>query len=111
VFEDSLAVIISLAGKHLVLSFFDLEPGGYGPRRVTKREIKDRFRDAWVINYIRPEVFESRTRKGGSCAWFSLILKMMKESPAWLILHSGPCRWATPCYNMSGAPVRVLYIK
>jgi cyclopropane fatty-acyl-phospholipid synthase-like methyltransferase len=75
VFVDSLAAILSPAGKYFMLCFSELEPAGYGPRRITKREIQDCFRDGWSINYIRPAVFESRTRAEGPHAWLSSISK------------------------------------
>jgi 2-polyprenyl-3-methyl-5-hydroxy-6-metoxy-1,4-benzoquinol methylase len=75
VFVDNLAAILSPAGKYFMLCFSDLEPGGYGPRRITKREIQDSFREGWSINYIRPAVFESRTRAQEPRAWLSSISK------------------------------------
>jgi SAM-dependent methyltransferase len=75
VFLDNLAAILSPAGKYFMLCFSELEPGGYGPRRITKREIQDSFRDEWSINYIRPAIFESRTRVKGPRAWLSSISK------------------------------------
>jgi cyclopropane fatty-acyl-phospholipid synthase-like methyltransferase len=74
-FVDTLAAILSPAGKYFMLCFSDLEPGGYGPRRITKREIQESFRDGWSINYIRPAIFESRTRAEGPRAWLSSISK------------------------------------
>ena len=75
VFVNNLAAILSPAGKYFMLCFSELEPGGYGPRRITKREIQESFRDGWSINYIRPAIFESRTRAEGPRAWFSSISK------------------------------------
>jgi cyclopropane fatty-acyl-phospholipid synthase-like methyltransferase len=75
VFLDNLAAILSPAGKYFMLCFSELEPGGYGPRRITAREIQDSFRDGWSINYIRPAIFESRFRAEGSRAWLSSISK------------------------------------
>ena len=75
VFLDNLAAILSPAGKYFMLCFSELEPGGYGPRRITEREIRDSFRDGWSINYIRPAIFESRFRAEGSRAWLSSISK------------------------------------
>jgi len=75
VFVDNLAAILSPAGKYFMLCFSELEPVGYGPRRITKREIQDNFRDGWSINYIRPAIFESRTRAKGPRAWLSSISK------------------------------------
>jgi SAM-dependent methyltransferase len=75
VFVNNLAAILSPAGKYFMLCFSDLEPGGYGPRRITEREIRESFREGWSINYIRPAIFESRTRAEGSRAWLSSISK------------------------------------
>ena len=75
IFVDTLAAILSPGGNYFMLCFSDLEPAGYGPRRITEREIRDSFRDGWSINYIRPAVFESRTRAEGPRAWLSSISK------------------------------------
>jgi len=75
VFVDNLAAILSPAGKYFMLCFSDQEPPGYGPRRITEREIRDSFRDGWSVNYIRPAIFESHTRDKGSRAYLSSISK------------------------------------
>ena len=74
-FVDNLAAVLSPGGKYFMLCFSDQEPGGYGPRRITKGEIEDSFRDGWSINYIRATTFESRTRAEGPHAWLSSISK------------------------------------
>jgi SAM-dependent methyltransferase len=76
VFVDALAAILSPAGRYFMLCFSDLEPGGYGPRRITQKEIRESFRDGWTINYIRQATFESRTRAEGPRAWLSSISKI-----------------------------------
>lgn len=76
VFVNNLADILSPAGKYFMLCFSELEPGGYGPRRITESEIQESFRDGWSINYIRPAIFESRTRPEGSRAWLSSITRV-----------------------------------
>ncbi len=45
VFVNNLAAILYPAGKYFMLCFSELEPEGYGPRRITQREIQDIFRD------------------------------------------------------------------
>ena len=75
VFVDNLAAVLSPGGKYFMLCFSDREPGGYGPRRISEREIRDSFREGWSINYIRPATFESRTRAEGPRAWLSSISK------------------------------------
>ncbi|MGB9175635.1 MAG: class I SAM-dependent methyltransferase [Methanoregula sp.] len=75
VFVDNLAAVLPHGGKYFMLCFSDLEPAGYGPRRITQQEIRDSFRDGWIVNYIRPAVFESRTRVQGTRAWLSSLSK------------------------------------
>jgi cyclopropane fatty-acyl-phospholipid synthase-like methyltransferase len=75
IFVDNLTAILSPAGKYFMLCFSDLEPPGYGPRRITRQEIQASFSDGWIIHYIRPAVFESRTREKGPRAWLSSISK------------------------------------
>ena len=74
-FVDTLAAILSSGGNYFMLCFSDLEPAGYGPRRISKREIRESFNEGWSINYIRPAIFESRTREKGPRAWLSRIAK------------------------------------
>jgi 2-polyprenyl-3-methyl-5-hydroxy-6-metoxy-1,4-benzoquinol methylase len=75
VFVESLATVIAPGGSYFMLCFSDLEPAGYGPRRITKREIEDSFSDGWTIRYIRPAVFENRSHAEGPRAWLSSIAK------------------------------------
>ncbi len=74
-FVNNLAAVLEPGGTYFMLCFSDLEPEGYGPRRITKKEIQDNFGNGWTINYIRPAVFESRSRAEGPHAWFSSISK------------------------------------
>jgi cyclopropane fatty-acyl-phospholipid synthase-like methyltransferase len=75
-FVNTLAQTLSHGGKYFMLCFSDQEPGGYGPRRISKREIQESFHDGWIINYIRKATFESRTRAVGPRAWLSSISKV-----------------------------------
>ena len=76
VFIQNLHEVLRPGGTYFMLAFSDLEPGGYGPRRITKQELMDAFAEGWVINEIRSAVFESRTRKDGSRAWLSSISRL-----------------------------------
>lgn len=72
-YVNSLAALLPPGGRYFMLCFSELEPGGYGPRRVTQQEIRDTFARGWSVNDIRPAVFESNTRDQGSRAWFASI--------------------------------------
>lgn len=74
-FVRDLAAVLPHGGNYFMLCFSELEPGGYGPRRVTQEEIRSGFCSGWTVRYIRPAVFESHTRAAGSRAWFSSISK------------------------------------
>jgi len=74
-FVNNLAAILAPDGRYFMLCFSDQEPGGYGPRRITRGEILESFRDGWSINYIRAAIFESNTRAEGPRAWLSSISK------------------------------------
>jgi cyclopropane fatty-acyl-phospholipid synthase-like methyltransferase len=75
-FVRNLSEVLKAGGSYLMLAFSDREPGGYGPRRITQREIRDTFSDGWRIDAIRDAVFESRTRSEGSRAWLSCITRL-----------------------------------
>ena len=75
-FAGSLSAVLPPGGTYFMLCFSDREPAGYGPRRISRKEIEDTFRHGWSINYIRPAVFESRTRAEGPRAWLSSISKL-----------------------------------
>jgi cyclopropane fatty-acyl-phospholipid synthase-like methyltransferase len=72
-FVTSLASVLCRHGTYFMLCFSELEPGSYGPRRVTQAEIRNAFGRTWHINYIRPAHKESR--RHGIQAWLSSISK------------------------------------
>jgi len=75
-FVRNLSEVLKPGGTYFMLAFSDREPGGYGPRRITRTEIQAAFSDGWRINGIRAAVFENRTRPEGSRAWLSSITKV-----------------------------------
>ena len=75
-FVWNVSEVLKQGGTYFMLAFSELEPGGYGPRRITKKEIEDAFSDGWRVNEIGPAVFESRTRPEGSRAWLSSITRV-----------------------------------
>jgi 2-polyprenyl-3-methyl-5-hydroxy-6-metoxy-1,4-benzoquinol methylase len=74
-FVWNLTTVLKPGGSYFMLAFSDLEPAGYGPRRITRQEIRDTFSDGWEIRLIRPAIFESNTRPDGSKAWISSIAR------------------------------------
>lgn len=67
-------------GRLLLLCFSDEEPGTQGPRRVSQREIRAAFEDAWTVEEIRAARAEVRSdleglefSAGGPKIWFAII--------------------------------------
>lgn len=70
-FRTSLSNILSINGTYYMLCFSNIEPPGFGPRRIRKEEIYDTFTNNWNVISIKPEIFESTF--GDSHAWFAKI--------------------------------------
>lgn len=65
------------AGRLFLLRFPDVQPGDQGPRRVSRKEIKDTFAEGRVIESVEPSRYEVRPdmkelgfSEGGPRAWF-----------------------------------------
>jgi 2-polyprenyl-3-methyl-5-hydroxy-6-metoxy-1,4-benzoquinol methylase len=74
-FVTNLASVLHRHGTYFMLCFSELEPGSYGPRRVTQSDIRNAFDRTWHINYIRPAQMESRRLIDDIHAWLSSISK------------------------------------
>lgn len=57
-FVDNLKAVIPAGGRYLMLCFSDLQPGEWGPRRVTQNEIRASFGDGWRVDAIEPATFD-----------------------------------------------------
>lgn len=75
IFVANLASVLYPGGTYFMLCFSDLEPGTYGPRRVTQAEIRASFERPWRINYIKSAQKEARHHPNGIRAWLSSISK------------------------------------
>jgi len=75
VFADSLRAVIRPGGRYFMLCFSDRQPGLYGPRRVTRDEIRTSFDEGWLVDSIEPAKFDVRTGSGGVLAWLARITR------------------------------------
>jgi cyclopropane fatty-acyl-phospholipid synthase-like methyltransferase len=73
VYLESLASVLNPEGKYLMMCFSEHEPGAWGPRRVTQTEIRETFKQGWVINYIRKAEFDTNIGSRKCNAWLSSI--------------------------------------
>ncbi len=69
--------IVQPGGRVLLMCFSDAEPPGYGPRRVSRKELMDAFAGGWEIESLTPSRFEINPKfvgptfsEGGPKTWF-----------------------------------------
>lgn len=76
-FVESLASALEPGGRFVLLCFSDAETREKGPRRVTKAEIEDAFRNGWTVESIDPMRFEVREElyPDGARGWCAVIQK------------------------------------
>jgi Thiopurine S-methyltransferase (TPMT) len=55
-----LNAVLKPGGRLFLLCFSDATPGTMGPRRVTKKELQERFAEGWLIESIEPARIEVR---------------------------------------------------
>jgi 2-polyprenyl-3-methyl-5-hydroxy-6-metoxy-1,4-benzoquinol methylase len=72
-FVASLAGAVRPGGHYFMLCFSDLEPPGWGPRRVTQREIRDAFVHGWRVETIEPTDVGVTIRAEPVRAWLAAI--------------------------------------
>ena len=71
---DGLRQVVAVGGMVHLLVLSELEPGNYGPRRVTERELRDLFEDGFVFESCQPAVFEVRGERVGARAWLASFM-------------------------------------
>jgi len=70
-FRESLISVIHPRGTYLLMCFSEEQPGNWGPRRVTRAEIRSTFESGWRVNYIQPATLA--TNEGTARAWLASI--------------------------------------
>jgi cyclopropane fatty-acyl-phospholipid synthase-like methyltransferase len=73
VFAESLRSALEPGGRYVMLCWSDRNPWGFGPRRVTRREIRQTFASGWAVETIEPDVLASKLEQGEIHAWLARI--------------------------------------
>jgi cyclopropane fatty-acyl-phospholipid synthase-like methyltransferase len=68
-YVESLRSAIPSGGRYFMLCFSEKQPGDWGPRRVTEREIRDSFAEGWRIDAIEPSRLQVTFDPEGAHAW------------------------------------------
>jgi cyclopropane fatty-acyl-phospholipid synthase-like methyltransferase len=74
-YVEGLRSILAPGGTFRMLCFSEMEPGDWGPRRVTQNEIREVFARGWRVASIREARFETNLGPEGCRAWLSSITR------------------------------------
>ncbi len=77
-FVTSLSWVVRPGGRYIMMCFSELQPGDWGPRRVSQAEIRAAFNHGWTIEAIRPARFLASVDDGGAQAWLALIRRPVR---------------------------------
>jgi len=72
----SLASVLRPAGRLYLMCFSDRQPGAFGPRRVSRDELRAAFGDGWTVTAIQADTFEINPGAFGTStaeAWLATI--------------------------------------
>lgn len=79
-YVHGLGQVIEPGGQLFLMCFSDAEPGTEGPRRVSRQELYDAFKDGWEVESIEPVQIDVNPEftaltfsQGGPRAWFAVI--------------------------------------
>jgi SAM-dependent methyltransferase len=56
-YAGQVSAVVAPGGQLAVLCFSDREPGTWGPRRVSRDELRAAFADGWQVDSIEPALF------------------------------------------------------
>jgi SAM-dependent methyltransferase len=69
----SLRTALRPGGHCHLLCWSELNEWGFGPRRVSRAEIRSTFATGWRVESIEPEVLASKLRQGEVRAWLATV--------------------------------------
>jgi cyclopropane fatty-acyl-phospholipid synthase-like methyltransferase len=76
IYVENLYQVLKTGGRLFILCFSDRETPGFGPRRISKEEIKTSFENGWDIESIEETKFETNFSNSYSIAW---LIKLKKR--------------------------------
>jgi len=79
-FVRNLHSVLVPGGRYFMLCFSDLQPGDWGPRRVSTAEIESSFADGWSIDSIEASRIEITIDPEGARAWLVAATRLPRAS-------------------------------
>lgn len=74
-YVEEIGRVLAPGGRYVMLCFSDLEPGDWGPRRISEAEIRATFAQGWGVETIRPTRFETTRDPGFAKAWLTVAVR------------------------------------
>lgn len=75
-YAASLRAAVAPGGRYFMLGFSDRQPAGFGPRRISAREIRATFADGWRVDAIDPATMDITLDPGGVRAWLAAVTRI-----------------------------------
>jgi ubiquinone/menaquinone biosynthesis C-methylase UbiE len=76
-YAHSLRGVLRAGGHLFLLCFSERQPGDWGPRRVSQRELRDTFTDGWRIDSIDEARFATQIEEAQQVeAWLAAITRL-----------------------------------
>lgn len=72
---DSLHAVMPPGGRYFMMCFSDLEPGTWGPRRISRAEIEASFAAGWNIDILERTALAVAFEPGTAAAWFAAMTR------------------------------------
>jgi len=71
----SVNAVTAPGSRYFLLCFSELEPGDWGPRRVTQAEVTASFQATWYIDSIEPARIDVSNEHGSVAAWLASMTR------------------------------------
>jgi len=74
-FVASLHGVMVTGGRYHMVCFSDLQPGDWGPRRVSQDEIRSSFSEGWQVASIDAATLDITISPEGAKAWLATVVR------------------------------------
>jgi SAM-dependent methyltransferase len=81
VYAAALREVCAPDGRAYLLCWSERNPWGFGPRRVTRREIRETFTGGWRVEALEPEMLDTKLEKGRVHAWLARLAPLARPEP------------------------------
>ena len=74
-FVAGLGDVVVPGGRYVMLCFSDRQPGDWGPRRVSRRELRESFAEGWRVDSVEEAVLDITISPEGAQAWLATFTR------------------------------------